>query len=604
MSTIKVRDKSKFEALKHIVGKEAVENVAEAYADLYAGTGMDAEEIWEECICDFLGDINIFSESANESRVVNKLIIKQTQAIVKEQKAEPNQTRGSPDAEGKASFEGYAEDGKGKYKSIFPKGTPKIAKAKVILDYIQNVWSKKPIDLIITENGEARTIKAQFDPTYTEDRNTPTDASKLMGGNRHGTSSEQRVTLDLAEDYYQIALDSKYNYSKNESGKDNLAHKDVKRWHYFINDIYFAEYDSDNYTPYRVTINIKEKSDGTFVYSFSAEKKERLNTPRTLHAVVNSGKSTANVQPYNNSISRSEEKSTPFEKKSSGKSSRELDTEYLSAVERGDMETAQKMVDEAAKNWGAISLKGNKPTTFYHGTNENFMEFKPEEMSSVEGSYFFAENREDAAAYGDNIYEVYLSGKKLADYDNQPSEFYRLRNKRNQVAWLKERDYDGWYADMDSGGWGEISVFSPNQVKSTAPVTYDDDGNVIPLSERFNSESNDIRYSRELDALDYITPDEELEAVETQAFSNRTLLANALLDTITSSEEYKLIRSYQEEIAQLDKSDKRLAQLKKDRNQLYKQEKPNFEVIRELNEKDYTICAKYTKKTLKNKEKH
>ena len=31
------------------------------------------------------------------------------------------------------------------------------------------------------------------------------------------------------------------------------------------------------------------------------------------------------------------------------KYSRELDTEYLSAVERGDMETAQRMVDEAAK---------------------------------------------------------------------------------------------------------------------------------------------------------------------------------------------------------------------------------------------------------------
>ena len=106
------------------------------------------------------------------------------------------------------------------------------------------------------------------------------------------------------------------------------------------------------------------------------------------------------------------------------------------------------------------------PKVFYHGTNENFTEFRPEEMSSVEGSYFFAENREDAAAYGDNIYEVYLTGRKLADYDNQPHEFYQLRNKREQVAWLKERKYDGWYADMDSEGWGELSVFSPEQIKS------------------------------------------------------------------------------------------------------------------------------------------
>lgn len=38
-------------------------------------------------------------------------------------------------------------------------------------------------------------------------------------------------------------------------------------------------------------------------------------------------------------------------------------------------------------------------------------------------------------------------------------------------------------------------VFDSNQIKSADFVTYDDDGNVIPLSKRFNAESNDIRYS-------------------------------------------------------------------------------------------------------------
>lgn len=103
-----------------------------------------------------------------------------------------------------------------------------------------------------------------------------------MGGNRHGTSSEQRVTLDLADDYYQIASEAEYNYSKDETGKTNPAHKDVERWHYFINDIYFAEYGSEEYTPYRVSINIKERADGDFVYSFSAEKQKRLITQRAL----------------------------------------------------------------------------------------------------------------------------------------------------------------------------------------------------------------------------------------------------------------------------------------------------------------------------------
>lgn len=125
------------------------------------------------------------------------------------------------------------------------------------------------------------------------------------------------------------------------------------------------------------------------------------------------------------------------------------------------------------------------PKVFYHGTGARFTEFDPNEIAFNEGTYFFAENREDAAAYGKNIYEVYLTGRKLADYDNQPSEFYKLRDKRKQVEWLKEKGYDGWYADMDSGGWGELSVFSPEQIKSA-----------IDNIGTFSKYDKDIRHSR------------------------------------------------------------------------------------------------------------
>ena len=38
-------------------------------------------------------------------------------------------------------------------------------------------------------------------------------------------------------------------------------------------------------------------------------------------------------------------------------------------------------------------------------------------------------------------------------------------------------------------------VFDSNQIKSADPVTYDDAGNVIPLSERFKETEDDIRFS-------------------------------------------------------------------------------------------------------------
>lgn len=53
--------------------------------------------------------------------------------------------------------------------------------------------------------------------------------------------------------------------------------------------------------------------------------------------------------------------------------------------------------------------------------------------------------------------------------------------------------YDGINDASRSGG--QYVVFNPEQIKSADPVTYDDNGNVIPLSERFNSSEQDIRYS-------------------------------------------------------------------------------------------------------------
>lgn len=125
------------------------------------------------------------------------------------------------------------------------------------------------------------------------------------------------------------------------------------------------------------------------------------------------------------------------------------------------------------------------PRVFYHGTDSSFTEFKASEFGSREGSYFFAQNYEDAAAYtaSGNVMEVYVSLENPIDYNDMPSEIYKLRDKRAQVEALKELGYDGWYADMDTG-WGEVSAFYPEQIKSAT----DNIGT-------FDSGNSDIRYA-------------------------------------------------------------------------------------------------------------
>ena len=83
-----------------------------------------------------------------------------------------------------------------------------------------------------------------------------------------------------------------------------------------------------------------------------------------------------------------------------GKASQELDLEYFDAVNRGDMETAQRMVDEAAK---AAKAAGDDSPKLYHGTSKfGFAEFKPE-VPDDQISFFATNDERVAATYSGPI---------------------------------------------------------------------------------------------------------------------------------------------------------------------------------------------------------
>ena len=108
----------------------------------------------------------------------------------------------------------------------------------------------------------------------------------------------------------------------------------------------------------------------------------------------------------------------------------------------------------------------------------------------------------------DNMYVLDCNG---AVWNNlRPSElplrpFNAPYKTRDVAEWARDNGYDGviFKNIKDNGRYGRTgntdvyAFFNPQaQVKSADPVTYDDAGNVIQLSERFNAENPDIRYSR------------------------------------------------------------------------------------------------------------
>lgn len=91
-----------------------------------------------------------------------------------------------------------------------------------------------------------------------------------------------------------------------------------------------------------------------------------------------------------------------------------------------------------------------------------------------------------------NFIDGSLIGSKRAYVTTREVSEYAKKNGYSGVKFFDLND-DGGYG---LSGYNTIYIyFNPSDLKSNAPVTYDDNGNVIPLSERFNTENEDIRYS-------------------------------------------------------------------------------------------------------------
>ena len=226
------------------------------------------------------------------------------------------------------------------------------------------------------------------------------------------------------------------------------------------------------------------------------------------------------------------------------------DAEYMAAVESGDMEAAQRMVYEAARDAGY-----NKKV--YHGTNSDFDVFNHSKIGkngTSEGIGFYTtDDKSFAEGYmklgddGARLVEAYVRGDRYIDNTYIPSEeevesiietyveieaatpdaisdgftdddirmdiYYDysgesisdmhadlsvqgLSDDSLAKAISKVLDIDGFKTDGYEGRkMGVYVSLESNYIKKADPVTYDKSGNVIPLSLRFDENDDRISYS-------------------------------------------------------------------------------------------------------------
>ena len=261
----------------------------------------------------------------------------------------------------------------------------------------------------------------------------------------------------------------------------------------------------------------------------------------------------------------------------------EVDEAYKDAVDAGDMQMAQSLVDAAAESAMADSQvrdENGKLLHMYHGTRadekfyvfDTFNERSNDDLSNV-GSHFGPKGTAQEFSK-DNLYDVYLNLKKvwaapfdffadnynnaylevlidlrnscetpeaklifdriydvypiLATYDldeisildefNEDEELeemvekttpsgakyrgpkYLVEHRNAMVQIMRDMmeaegfdgiSYENWY----EGGQNNLCYVAlyPSQIKSAEAVTYDNQGNMIPLSQRF-TDSDDIRF--------------------------------------------------------------------------------------------------------------
>ena len=188
----------------------------------------------------------------------------------------------------------------------------------------------------------------------------------------------------------------------------------------------------------------------------------------------------------------------------------------------------RQMVDKAAK------AAGYTIGPVYHGTQsvKRFYKFAGTwnyRFAAEKGTTYFTNNKDVAAGYGVRVVDAYLRMINPLEVDAKgqhwtiisPSALVKAKRDGNDGVIIRNvRDVPAGVPDQVADVY---VTFQSSQIKSADPVTYDDNGNVIPLSQRFDSRSEDIRNPRQLMGININD--------STQDFTNQILRGEKTIET-------------------------------------------------------------------------
>lgn len=433
----------------------------------------------------------------------------------------------------------------------------------------------KNVDAAIGANGKPIVIKKNiFEKNGNAHKFTPAESKKVLNDALYNTDLVGHTQPTKKPNHWvAIKLDDKSPITVLEVN-DNKNNVEVVGW-----------YTLDERNLGRIKRQAERNGGELIMLTPKDDKVESLSTPPLSSAanIINSFETTKE------NGEKVDVEGTKFSLK---------DEEYLKAVEDGNMEKAQKMVNEAADAAGYSTDSSYQGTSAFNGAapwGNGYFLTKDERKEAWDNGEFEGEstlgdyinddidggNLEEltnAASYRaadpmrkeaiDNVrnaiqkkaktitmYRSVPSDVKEGSFRNgdwvTPSRAYAVDNAKlhgwgddYNIIEQKVPVDDVWFDGNDIAEWGygreedyiNDTDFayknSKNNKKLLDAVTYDDNGNVIPLSQRFNEKNKDVRFSlkdeKTLAGVHNITEEKLRKALKLGGFANPSL---AVIDT-------------------------------------------------------------------------
>ncbi len=503
------------------------------YTAAYGNSGMNARQVLEEMVCDAMGKMNAFATEETSSvagevgqflrdlrKTAKNEALNSNNAVQDANNETPTSDNGIRDSNNEAQAEGQKNNAPEGVKFSRELTTDGRVVAVVDEDILSNLdlsnWNQETKKaakkaaaqaLLEFKDGiEVEGITRKVNKTSRDEYTRSRDSARLARNNPSVFADKMRAA-SVADDIIIATTQWKRDGKLMHQRADNFAD--------FDHGTVLIESKGRQYSA-EVVVGITNEGEAVFYdvvdlspTTFEIEKAEShsaASANESLSAITGDSTSS-NVAQQSENVKQ--------------KYSRELDSEYMELAKdpEGNSTELRKMVDQAAEQQGYKTL-------FYHGSKKGggFTEFRDWQ--------YFTPKKEYAERYAqrgnpDSLYSVFV--KMENPFDTRNAKARRIFQKARDELGLSEIQDTGlpdWtdgydladYIDenglnydaivLDEGGDlvnGEpvsrgISyvVRKSNQVKSADAVVYDDNGKVIPLSERFNSGKGDIRYSREL----------------------------------------------------------------------------------------------------------